>query len=74
MMLTDPSASQPSNAHSIPSRLRRAMIIVCKLRSVLFLCSLAYNEFIHPAIQVNWRFTTEDARIKLKHLYPSIEE
>ncbi len=26
------------------------------------------------AIQVNWRFTTEDARIKLKHLYPSIEE
>ncbi len=22
---------------------------------------------------VNWRFTTEDARIKLKHLYPSIE-
>ena len=26
------------------------------------------------AIQVNWRFTTEDVRIKLKHLYPSIEE
>ncbi len=22
---------------------------------------------------VNWRFTTADARIKLKHLYPSIE-
>ncbi len=22
--------------------------------------------------EVNWRFTTEDARIKLKHLYPSI--
>ena len=22
---------------------------------------------------VNWRFTTTDARIKLKHLYPSIE-
>jgi len=22
---------------------------------------------------VNWRFTTEDARIKLRHLYPSIE-
>ena len=22
---------------------------------------------------VNWRFTTEDARIKLKHLYPAIE-
>jgi hypothetical protein len=20
---------------------------------------------------VNWRFTTEDARIKLKHLYPT---
>ncbi len=32
------------------------------------------ESFIHPAIQVNWRFTTEDARIKLKHLYPSIEE
>lgn len=24
--------------------------------------------------KVNWRFTTEDARIKLKKLYPSIEE
>ena len=24
------------------------------------------------AIRVNWRFTTEDARIKLKSLYPSI--
>src|SRR3712207_365523 len=23
---------------------------------------------------VNWRFTTEDARIKLKRLYPSIQE
>ncbi len=22
---------------------------------------------------VNWRFTTEDARIKLTHLYPSIQ-
>jgi hypothetical protein len=22
---------------------------------------------------VDWRFTTDDARIKLKHLYPSIE-
>jgi hypothetical protein len=22
---------------------------------------------------VNWRFTTEDARIKLKHLYPTTE-
>lgn len=25
------------------------------------------------AIRVNWRFTTEDARIKLKSLYPSIQ-
>ncbi|MCZ6804365.1 MAG: IS630 family transposase, partial [Proteobacteria bacterium] len=24
-------------------------------------------------IQVNWRFTTSDARIKLKSLYPSIQ-
>lgn len=24
-------------------------------------------------VQVNWRFTTTDARIKLKRLYPSIE-
>ncbi len=24
-------------------------------------------------IWINWRFTTEDARVKLKHLYPSIE-
>jgi hypothetical protein len=22
---------------------------------------------------VDWRFTTEDARIKLKHLYPAIQ-
>ena len=26
------------------------------------------------AIRVDWRFTTEDARIKLKSLYPSIQE
>lgn len=26
------------------------------------------------AVTVDWRFTTEDARIKLKHLYPSIED
>lgn len=25
------------------------------------------------AIQVNWRFTTEDARVKLKSLYPSMQ-
>jgi hypothetical protein len=25
------------------------------------------------AVKVDWRFTTADARIKLKHLYPSIE-
>ncbi len=24
--------------------------------------------------KIDWRFTTEDARIKLKRLYPSIEE
>ncbi|MEE9424961.1 MAG: IS630 family transposase, partial [Methylococcales bacterium] len=22
--------------------------------------------------EMNWRFTTEDARIKLKHLYPTL--
>jgi hypothetical protein len=26
------------------------------------------------AITVNWRFTTADARIKLKRLYPSLEK
>lgn len=26
------------------------------------------------AIMVNWRFTTADARIKLKRLYPSLEK
>jgi hypothetical protein len=25
------------------------------------------------AVTVDWRFTTEDARIKLKYLYPTIE-
>ena len=24
-------------------------------------------------VKVNWRFTTQDARIKLKHLYPFLE-
>jgi hypothetical protein len=24
-------------------------------------------------VTINWRFTTKDARIKLKRLYPSIE-
>ncbi len=27
----------------------------------------------HNSIRVNWRFTTDDARIKLKSLYPSIQ-
>lgn len=27
----------------------------------------------HKTIRVDWRFTTEDARIKLKSLYPSVE-
>jgi len=26
------------------------------------------------AVGINWRFTTADARIKLKHLYPSIAD
>jgi hypothetical protein len=25
-------------------------------------------------ITINWRFTTDDARIKLKRLYPSFQE
>ena len=28
----------------------------------------------HAGRGVNWRFTTEDARIKLKHLYPAIQD
>lgn len=31
------------------------------------------NQRNHDAIRVNWRFTTRDARIKLKSLYPSIQ-
>ena len=27
----------------------------------------------HEAICVNWRFTTKDARVKLRSLYPSIQ-
>jgi hypothetical protein len=26
------------------------------------------------AVGINWRFTTADARIKLKHLYPSLAD
>ena len=28
----------------------------------------------HKEIQVNWHFTTQDARSKLKRLYPSLSE
>lgn len=28
----------------------------------------------NSGMKVNWRFTTDDARIKLKHLYPSIHQ
>ena len=31
------------------------------------------NQRNRDAIRVDWRFTTEDARIKLKSLYPSIQ-
>ena len=31
------------------------------------------NQRNRDAIWVDWRFTTEDARIKLKSLYPSIQ-
>ena len=27
-----------------------------------------------PGCKINWRFTTEDARSKLKKLYPSFED
>jgi len=30
------------------------------------------NAANQKAIRVDWRFTTEDARVKLKSLYPSI--
>jgi hypothetical protein len=29
---------------------------------------------LDPGHGVNWRFTTEDARIKLKHLYPTTQD
>jgi DDE superfamily endonuclease len=32
------------------------------------------NQRDRAKVKVNWRFTTADARIKLKRLYPSIEE
>ena len=31
------------------------------------------NQRNRQAMRVDWRFTTEDARIKLKSLYPSIQ-
>ena len=31
------------------------------------------NERNQANVTINWRFTTEDARIKLKRLYPVIE-
>jgi hypothetical protein len=32
------------------------------------------NERNHAHATINWRFTAEDARIKLKRLYPSLKE
>jgi hypothetical protein len=32
------------------------------------------HERNQAGVTINWRFTTADARIKLKRLYPSIEE
>ena len=32
------------------------------------------NQRNRGVIRVDWRFTTEDARIKLKSLYPSIQK
>jgi hypothetical protein len=32
------------------------------------------SERNQAGVTINWRFTTADARIKLKRLYPSIEE
>ena len=34
----------------------------------------AQNQRNRDVIRVDWRFTTEDARIKLKSLYPSIQK
>jgi hypothetical protein len=28
----------------------------------------------HRAVGANWRFTTADARIKLKRLYPAVQD
>jgi hypothetical protein len=32
------------------------------------------NQRNHAQATINWRFTAEDARIKLKRLYPSLKE
>ena len=43
-------------------------------REVLMQETVAWqNQRNRDAIRVDWRFTTEDARIKLKSLYPSIQ-
>jgi len=35
----------------------------------------AWDEHRHARqVGIDWQFTTEDARIKLKHLYPKIKE
>ena len=36
--------------------------------------SMLGNQRNRDVIRVDWRFTTEDARIKLKSLYPSIQK
>lgn len=41
-----------------------------RLRHLLALWNAAHNADNHP---ISWRFTTNDARIKLRRLYPSIE-
>ena len=41
----------------------------CVLKQVL----AWHTERIQAQLTINWRFTTQDARIKLKRLYPSLE-
>ena len=52
----------------------------CLSRRIADKSSLEYevyawqNERNTKVVKVNWRFTTVDARIKLKSLYPKIED
>jgi hypothetical protein len=74
----DPVAATPGNDLKIDSEYVPALTRQCLDRRIADIDTLnteltAWQNTVNTnQRQVNWQFTTKDARIKLKHLYPEI--